>query len=78
MKSAGRAIVSPVCVVTSASEMPDATTPVVSAPDLTRRDLEAARADLCAAGRVLELVLVDGDALELEDVQLALAEGAAR
>ncbi len=43
---------------------------VVSAPELTLQDLAAARADLCAAGRVRELELVAGDALELDTVEL--------
>jgi valyl-tRNA synthetase len=46
---------------------------VVSAPDLTLADLRAAGADLRAAGRVQELVLVTGDALELDEVELVSA-----
>jgi valyl-tRNA synthetase len=46
---------------------------VVSAPDLTLQDLRAAGADLRAAGRVHDLVLVTGDALELDVVELLSA-----
>ncbi len=47
---------------------------VVSAPDLTLQDLRAAGADLRAAGRVRELVLLPGDALELDAVELVTAD----
>jgi valyl-tRNA synthetase len=47
---------------------------VVSAPDLTLQDLRAAGADLRAAGRVQDLVLVTGDALELDEVELLSAD----
>ncbi len=43
----------------------------VFAPSVALADLAAARADLCAAGRVRELILTEGESLQIGEVELS-------